>query len=185
MQMLEDRRLLRRLRSGDSRALRCIYENHKDRLLTIATCLLGDLAAAEDCLHDVFVDFVASAASTAGPDVRRSLKGYLTTCLANRCRDQLRRKSQQDVPLTKFPDPPDTRANPAAQLIDCEESTSLFSALAQLPYQQREAITMHLQADLTFRQIAHLQAVSINTTQSRYRYGIDKLRKLLTQAVEQ
>ena len=62
---------------------------------------------------------------------------------------------------------------------DCEEADRLRAALAELPYEQREAVVLHVQADLTFGELADQQAVSINTAQSRYRYGIDKLRSLL------
>ncbi len=38
---------------------------------------------------------------------------------------------------------------------------------------------MHLQVAMTFKEIAVSQNVSINTVQSRYRYGLQKLRSLL------
>ena len=52
-------------------------------------------------------------------------------------------------------------------------------ALEQLPYEQREVVTLRMEADMTFRQIAALQQASINTVQGRYRYGLAKLRSLL------
>ncbi len=52
-------------------------------------------------------------------------------------------------------------------------------AMAQLPYDQREAIILHLQSGMRFREIANCQNVSINTILSRYRYGLEKLRSLL------
>ena len=57
-------------------------------------------------------------------------------------------------------------------------------AMAQLPYGQREVIILHLQGELTFKAIARADGVSINTIQSRYRYGLDKLRSLLNGVVE-
>lgn len=55
----------------------------------------------------------------------------------------------------------------------------MFRALAELPVEQREVITLHLHAEMTFREIALQLGHSINTVQSRYRYGIEKLRTLL------
>jgi len=55
----------------------------------------------------------------------------------------------------------------------------LNNVLAQLPYEQREAISMHLQGGMKFKEIAKSQDVSIGTIQSRYRYGLDKLRSIL------
>jgi RNA polymerase sigma factor (sigma-70 family) len=56
--------------------------------------------------------------------------------------------------------------------------------MAELPYQQREVIILHFQGGMRFKAIAKSQDVSINTIQSRYRYGLDKLRSLLNSEVE-
>jgi RNA polymerase sigma-70 factor (ECF subfamily) len=55
----------------------------------------------------------------------------------------------------------------------------ITDAMAQLPYEQREAVALHEGADMTFPQIARLQCVSVNTAQGRCRYGLQKLRSLL------
>ena len=78
----------------------------------------------------------------------------------------------------------DERTIPLSRAIHDEELRQLADALATLPYEQREALVLHLKGDLTFRRIANVQGVSINTVQSRYRYGIDKLRSLLNGEVE-
>ncbi|MFA5863425.1 MAG: sigma-70 family RNA polymerase sigma factor [Phycisphaerae bacterium] len=174
--MLEDRRLLKKLHQGDQNALRSIYEKHKDDLITVARCLLGDVAAAEDCLHDVFVFF---AANPSAINIRSSLKGYLIASIANRARDQLRKRSRQPVLIAEVPDPVGRDAEPGVQMMDCEETNRAVAALAELPFEQREVITLHLQGEMTFKEISELQDVSINTLQSRYRYGLDKLRTLL------
>ena len=174
--MLEDRHLIRRLRRGDQTALRLIYQKYKDHMLTIANNLLLDFSAAEDCLHDVFVDFAARAADFR---LRSNLKGYLVTCVANRARDLLRAKSRQNVSLSAVPNHPTNPAGPPAQLIHGEQTARLRAALAELPFEQRQVIVLHLSAKLKFQQIATQLDLSINTVQSRYRYGLDKLRSLL------
>ncbi len=59
--MLEDRKILRRLKHGDRETLCAVYEQHKDSLRTIAGSMLHDMGAAEDVLHDVFVAFAQKA----------------------------------------------------------------------------------------------------------------------------
>jgi len=78
--MFEDQRLLSRLRAGDKDALRRIYEKYIDDLLKVAISLLSDTQSAEDCLHDVFVDFAGVA---DGSMIQRNLKSYLISCVAN------------------------------------------------------------------------------------------------------
>jgi len=56
--------------------------------------------------------------------------------------------------------------------------------MAQLPYAQREVVVLHVQGGMKFRAIAKSQNASINTVQSRYRYGLDKLRSLLNGEIE-
>jgi RNA polymerase sigma-70 factor (ECF subfamily) len=52
-------------------------------------------------------------------------------------------------------------------------------ALAQIPDEQREVIVLKYFEELTFREISNVCGVSIGTVTSRYRYGMQKLRKLL------
>jgi DNA-directed RNA polymerase specialized sigma24 family protein len=59
--MLEDKRLITKLKRGDKDALCQIYEKYKENLLIIATSLLHDAGAAEDILHEVMVSFAAGA----------------------------------------------------------------------------------------------------------------------------
>jgi RNA polymerase sigma-70 factor (ECF subfamily) len=73
---------------------------------------------------------------------------------------------------------------PDRRLIADEGARQVHGALGQLPYEQREVFVLHVQGDLTFREIAALAGASINTVQSRYRYGMEKLRSLLNSEFE-
>ena len=174
--MFEDQRLLSRLRAGDKDALRRIYEKYIDDLLRVATSLLSDIQSAEDCLHDVFVDF---AGSIDGSMIRSNLKSYLISCVANRARDQLRKQIRQSKNQRDKLCSQSIPINPAKQLIKAEESARVFEALAELPYQQREVFVLRIQGQMRFREIAGLLGLSINSVQSRYRYAIKRLRAIL------
>ncbi len=172
----QDRALLKRMRSGDRDALRQIYEKYRDDLFTVAVSLLRDVHTAEDCLQDIFVGLVDSADSF---NVRRNLKSYLISCVANRARDRMRKKAiQLDCPLEQLSCLA-ISDDPADEVISQEESGQVLKALSELPYDQREAFVLHVQGELKFKAIAKLQDVSIKTVQSRYRYAIEKLRALL------
>jgi RNA polymerase sigma-70 factor (ECF subfamily) len=174
--MFEDQRLLNGLRAGDKDALRRIYEKYIDDLLRVATSLLSDIQSAEDCLHDVFVNF---AGTVDGSMIHSNLKSYLISCVANRARDQLRSKARQSTFQPEQLNFQSVSTSPAKQLIETEESARVFEALAQLPYQQREVFVLHIQGQMKFREIAGLLGLSINSVQSRYRYAIEKLRAIL------
>ena len=51
--------------------------------------------------------------------------------------------------------------------------------MARLPFEQREAVVLHIRGQMTFKTIATHQDVSLQTAQSRYRYGLGKLKTLL------
>jgi RNA polymerase sigma factor (sigma-70 family) len=65
-----------------------------------------------------------------------------------------------------------------------EEHLAVISAMAQLPPEQRRVIVLHVLGSLRFREIAQQTGESINTVQSRYRYGIRKLQILLNGQVD-
>ena len=176
--MFEDQRLLSRLRAGDKDALRRIYEKYIDDLLRVAASLLSDIQSAEDCLHDVFVDF---AGSVNGSIIHSNLKSYLISCVANRARDQLRKQIRQSKSHRDQLCSQSKPINPTKQLIEAEESARVFAAIAELPYQQREVFVLHVQGQMRFREIAGLLGLSINSVQSRYRYAIEKLRAILNE----
>ena len=64
-----------------------------------------------------------------------------------------------------------------------EEAEQVQILLGRLPYEQREIIVLHLHQEMRFREIAEALGVSINTVQSRYRYGLEKLRSILNSTV--
>jgi RNA polymerase sigma-70 factor (ECF subfamily) len=174
--MLEDELLKLRFLCGSSGALAAIYRKYAERLMALATALLGDAGAAEDVVHDVFVKFAAANGSFG---LRGSLRSYLATCVANRARD-VRRRRQSARARAEAAAETVTVAEPVERLVDREESEAVARAVWALPYEQREAVLLHVTADMRFREIATLQGVSLRTAQGRYRYGLEKLRSTLT-----
>ena len=174
--MLEDKLLIFRLKRADEQALRQIYEKYKDTLLTVATLLLQDKNRAEDILHDVFVCF---ARGVRGFHLYGSLKSYLVSCLVRKARDIYLEKMYQVVGLDSRGPIRAEAGGSSEAVIGDEEVQLLTDALAQLPFQQREVITLYLQGGMKFRDIAELQGVSVSTVQGRYRYGLDRLQSIL------
>ena len=180
--MFEDRLLIWKVKRGDSDALRAIYEKYEDDLLTLAINLLNDRGAAEDVVHDVFAKFVRSVKDFR---LTGSLRGYLATCVANIARDRWRKNQHhRTVELKEAEQVAAGENGPVEAVIRNEQMQELARALVQLPYEQREAISLHLLSGLTLRRIAAGQEISVNTVKSRYRYGLKKLRLLLNGEVD-
>jgi RNA polymerase sigma-70 factor (ECF subfamily) len=189
---MEDKLLVFQCRRGSREALTRIYEKYKADLLLLAMALLNDKTAAEDIVHDVFLSFVHHLDRFR---LTGSLKGYLLTCAANHARNwnkAERVRGRLGVPASAGSAPPEGgtpngRLDDADQSVDepletlvCNEQLEMLSgALAELPFEQREALMLHLHGQMTFQAIARARQISTNTAKSRYRYGIDKLRSIL------
>ncbi len=175
--MLEDRRLLWRLRHGDKDALRRIYEKYEGDLRALAAHLVHDLATAEDVVQDVFISLVRTVPEL---HLRRTLRAYLATAVANRARDYFRQRARERrAPIDEADQMTADGDGPVQIVGDAELMHKLRAAVAELPYEQREVVMLRIHAGLKFREIAAHQEISIKTALSRYQYGLDKLRSKL------
>ncbi len=180
--MLEDKLLVHKCRRGDKDAMCRVYDKYKDYLLTLAKGLLSEQAEAEDVVHDAFVAFARLARQFR---LTGSLKGYLATCVVNGARDRIRARTRwarvQDraSPAIAAPE------NPQQDAAEAEDVMRLREALPQIPYEQREAVLLHVKGGMKFREMAKVQGVSVSAIHARYRYGLDKLRSLLNGEVKE
>jgi RNA polymerase sigma factor (sigma-70 family) len=79
---------------------------------------------------------------------------------------------------------PSSGRTPHQWAVLSEHLELLSNALSELPFEQREVISLHIEMDMSFRQIAAVQKTSVNTVKGRYRYAIAKLRSRLNSEVE-
>ena len=174
--MLEDKLLVLKCRRGSKDAMCRIYQKYKDYLLTLAKGLLSEQVEAEDIVHDVFVSFAHLAKQF---QLKGSLRSYLATCVSNRARDIIRKKTRQAEDSTSVNTTISDSGGPEQRLIKDEELARLRQVIMQIPYEQREAVMLHIKGGMKLREIAKLQGVTVSTIHGRYRYGLDKLRSLL------
>ncbi len=180
--MLEDKRLIWKMKRGCPEAGLQIYEKYKTDLLSLAAVLSHDKSIAEDIVHSVFVSF---ADKIADFELRTSLKSYLAICVSNRARNANKLKFRSNVTLDSTIEMPSQQPGPDDQATNREDLQRLSEFMKLLPYEQKEVIALHLKSGMKFKEIAKLQNVSINTVQSRYRYGLDKLKSLFNDEVIQ
>jgi RNA polymerase sigma factor (sigma-70 family) len=175
--MLEDRILVWRFNHGRPEVVHHIYDKYRCELLTLALALLGDLAAAEDVVQDVFLSLLRLSGRLR---FTGSLKGYLATCVVNGARNIIRAHRRHPMGELDDLDPipaEDTRPDEAAVIE--EQLGQLKWALGQLPYEQREVLVLRVYGQMPFKEIARQQGTPTNTALGRYRYAIDRLRSML------
>lgn len=179
---MEDTLLKIRFNRGDRDALCRIYEKYKDDLLKLAAALLNDAHLAEDVLNEAFVSFTESMGQL---EVRGNLKSFLTTCVVNHSRNVYRaRQRKKTVALDEAVQVKANGGGPEESVIFDEECRWLNEAMSRLVYEQREIVILHCCNGMKFKTIAKLQNIPVNTAKSRYRYGLNKLSKLLDSEFE-
>lgn len=158
--------LTRRLTAGDEIAFAELYDRFGARLFRTARRLLNDEHAAEDAVQDVFAALARSHANLAAVT---DWTAYLFASLRHATARIGERLVRRPESLT---------VDPAASQAPSGDA-SLERALAELPAEQREVLALKFEGGLTFDQIGLQLGISANTAASRYRYALEKLRRMM------
>ena len=158
--------------SDGSAALAAIYDAHAPRLFAVARRILREPADAEECVQEIFVRLVERGVDL---DAVGDLSAYLFTSLhhaaATRFKQSERRLAlhQRAAPIEE----------PQTASVDLLQTRALERALQTLPLEQREVVSLKVDGELTFAEIAQVLGVGLNTAASRYRYALAKLKSAL------
>jgi RNA polymerase sigma-70 factor (ECF subfamily) len=132
-------------------------------------------AEAEDVVQDAFVRFWRKGSGARGGPA------YLYACVRSVAMDH-RRSAARRRRREQFSYAPAASESlfedaPARH----ERRAAVETALATLPAEQREVIVMKIWGELTFRDIGEVLSIPMNTAASRHRYGMNTLRRLLSE----
>ena len=162
------------LQRDDPAACELLWDRYAGDVLAFLQSVLCSKHDAEDVLQTVFVRIVRKRRHVAQA---RCIDAYVHQIARNeaisflRQRRRQRRGSELDaepwLALAKADDRPD------------ELAEELQTVLARLPQAQREIVVLKVYRNKTFREIAAMLELSLNTVASRYRYGLEKLKALL------
>jgi RNA polymerase sigma-70 factor, ECF subfamily len=162
-----------RLAANDPAALEMIWSEYASDLLGYLAGLHCSRIDAEDTLQEVFVTIAKKRTSLVGA---RLLKPYLFQLARNVALTRLKRNKRIRDRVECMPDwivpvgptPPDEH-----------RIQELVAGLAELPEKQRSVIVLKFYRDKTLREIGELLGISENTAASCFRYGIEKLRRVM------
>lgn len=156
-------------RSRENTEIEALYCQYGPVLLLFACSITGERSRAQDAIHQVFLKLIENDSLAAAVDK----KAYLFACVRNSLLNE-RKREERLAPL----DADSIWFSPPSQ--DFAEEERLRRALLLLPNDQRQVIVLHIWGEMTFLQISNLLGISANTTASRYRYALDKLRDSMT-----
>ncbi len=177
-----DDALLARFAAGDRAALDDLFRRYRSVAYRVAYRLLGREADALDAVQDGFVNALTHLDRFGG---RSSFKTWLLRVVCNAALDIGRkRKREERVPQSPRDASPDRfgAADTLAAdsgLARADLRRAIDAALARLPDAQRQTFVLHVEGELTYREVADALGISIGTVMSRLFYARQKLKDLL------
>jgi len=153
-----------------------IYEQHSPGMFRYAYRLLGDQDSAEECVAETFSRFLKSLqANPKGPE---NVQAYLYRIAHNWITDLYRRKQPDDLMLESeiHADPNGSTEQIVGNQMDRER---VRYALMQLPYDQRQVITLRFLEELSHEETAVILGKSVDASRSLQYRALNSLRDML------
>ena len=177
------------LDDGDQRAFSQLLARHKDRIYGYLVGMVRDREVANDLFQESMFRAIQAMHRRRGAyESQGRWLAWTMRIARNAALDWLRaRKKFSDVDKFSNEDEgasfwdrlPDEAPDASSLLNRADLWQEVEAAIEQLPPEQREVVLMRHQSELTFREIAELTDVSINTALGRMRYALINLRKIL------
>ncbi len=167
----------------DAAGFRHAYNELRPIALRVARSVLGDEAAAEDVVQDVFMQLWQRPSSY--DPARGSLRTYVAMLTRSRAVDRWRSSAAHESALQRagselrlFPDATESCAEP---VIRRDRSRRVLAVLDTLPRDQRDAVLLSC-VGLSASEIAGTVELPLGTAKSRVRLGLEKARARLEDA---
>lgn len=161
--------LMQDFRNGDRKAFAQLYEELRIPVYTVICRIVQNRATAEDLMQDVFFKIYNAPPSVSVKNIR----AWVFRLAHNAAIDELRKKRNSECDLS-------------ASCIDLRNNEywtdtriDLENAMGKLPVDEREILTLRLNADFGFQQIADITASSLPSVYRRYRKAITTLKNEL------
>lgn len=165
---------------GDEAAFSKIYQATSSRVFGLALKILRDRAAAEDVTCEVFTQLWRKSADF--DPVKGSSVSWILTMARTRAIDRLRsadRLAAREDTLETAWEIQSPGADPEQQNLSEERAKFVRKALAALPAEQREAITVSFFGGLSHSETAEALGAPLGTVKTRIRAGLSALRREL------
>ena len=180
-----DQQLIENYLSGDEKCFELLLERHKSKIYSSIYMFVKDEDQANDIFQEVFIKIIDTLRKGKYNHEGKFLQWAMRIAY-NMCVDQFRRgKRYSKVSSTESFDIFDVLESPEENMegamIRIQTHDRVKDLLDQLPPEQREVVILRHYADMSFKEIAGLTRVSINTALGRMRYALINMRKMIDQ----
>ena len=181
--VLPDAVLVKNYISGDESALASLIERHQSKIYGFIYSKINDRDLSDDIFQDTFIKVIKTLKSQSYNEEGKFLP-WVMRIAHNLVIDHFRKakkmpyqRETEDFSIFNYMT--DNSLNIEGKMISEQVENDIVKLLNELPEDQKEVLLMRMYQDLSFKEIADLTGVSINTALGRMRYAVINLRKLI------
>ena len=180
---LPDALLVRSYIDGNENSLSILIERHKSKIYGFIYSKVLDRDATDDIFQDTFIKVIKTLKGNSYNEEGKFLP-WVMRIAHNLVIDSFRKNKK--MPLFRETDEfsifsvmTDNSLNVENKIISEQVENDLIKLLNELPNDQKEVVQMRIYQDLSFKEIAELTGVSINTALGRMRYALMNMRRII------
>jgi len=173
--------------NGNNRAFDELLSRSQDKIFNYIMYVVKDEDLANDLFQETYLKVITKMQNGRYTDTGKFF-WWLTRVAHNVIIDYYRaQKSNRIVEPTKDNDLSNLNSNSVmdsnreSEMANAQVLRDVKKLMEALPEQQREVVFMRYYQELSFKEIAEITGVSINTSLGRMRYALINLRKLTHQ----
>ena len=180
---LPDALLVRSYIDGNENSLSILIERHKSKIYGFIYSKVLDRDASDDIFQDTFIKVIKTLKGNSYNEEGKFLP-WVMRIAHNLVIDSFRKNKKMPMfreteEFSIFSIMNDNTPNVESRIITEQVENDLIKLLNELPNDQKEVVEMRIYQDLSFKEIAELTGVSINTALGRMRYALMNLRRII------
>ena len=180
---MSDQELVNQYLLGHQTAIEQLIHRHKRKIFTSIMLLVKDKQLAEDLFQDTLIKVINTLRSGNYNEEGKFLP-WVVRIAHNLVIDHFRREKRMPMlreteEFSIFDTLHSYDENAQDKLLKTQIHAEIRELINQLPFEQKEVLLMRHFADMSFKEIAELTDVSINTALGRMRYALINLRKMI------
>lgn len=178
-----DALLVKKYVAGDESALATLITRHQSKIYGFIYSKISDSDISDDIFQDTFIKVIKTLKSDSYNEEGKFLP-WVMRIAHNLVIDHFRKNkkmpmSRETETYSIFSFISDNVPTIENQLITEQIYDDLKRLVEELPQEQKDVVEMRFYQDLSFKEIAALTGVNINTALGRMRYALINLRKLI------
>jgi len=184
LRLLNDQDLVKAYLQGNEIAFEILIARHQSRVFSYIIMLVKDEMLTNDLFQDTFIKVIQTLKKGQYNEEGKFLP-WVMRIAHNLVIDHFRREKKMpsvrsDDEFNIFDILENKELNAEDVLVKSQMEEDIKKLVNLLPKEQREVVVMRHYGDLSFKEIADITNVSINTSLGRMRYALINLRKMVT-----